>query len=272
MTAPAALPPSGGRLFDSHCHLDPDVFGGDAGVDAAVERARAAGVARMVTIGSGYGLDSAARALQVVERHADVWASLGVHPHDASLWTPESGPLLRRLLAHPRVVAIGEMGLDFHYDNSPRDQQRAAFVAQIRLGLELGLPLVIHDRESGGETFDILRREGAFAGRVLYHCFSGTVEEMRAIVGEGGFVSIPGIVTFKKSDEMRAVAAAAPLDRLLIETDTPFLTPMPHRGKRNEPALVGYVAAEVGRVRQMSAAAVAEASYATASALFGLPA
>ena len=270
MSFPAPLPPSGGRLFDSHCHLDPEVFGDADGVDAAVARARAAGVARMLTIGAGYGLETAGRALAAAERHPDIWAALGVHPHDASLWDAAAEARLVGLLDHPRVVAVGEMGLDFHYDNSPREAQRACFRAQIRIGLGRGLPLVIHDRSSAGETFRILVEEGAFAGKVLYHCFSGTVAEMEEIVAAGGYVSIPGIVTFRKSDEMRAVAAAAPLDRLIIETDTPFLTPMPHRGKRNEPALVGFVAAEIGRVRGMSAAAVAEATFATASALFGI--
>ena len=257
---------------DSHCHLDPDVFGDDANVDAVVARARAADVMRMVAIGSGYGAQSLARAVSVAERHADVWAVVGVHPHDAKMWGPEVAAELRSLAAHPRVVALGEMGLDFHYDSSPRDQQRDALRAQIRLSLELRLPIVIHDRESHGETLRILDEEGAFSGvGVLYHCYTGDAAHMADIVARGGYISLSGIVTFKNAGVTRQVAQDVPLDRLLIETDTPFLTPVPHRGTRNEPARVPYVAAAIATARGVDVAEVARATWENTTRFFGLP-
>lgn len=258
-------------LFDSHCHLDTDAFDDQEGVDAAIARAREAGVVRMLTIGSGYGLEGAARAVAVAERHADVWASVGVHPHDAKEWTPDEWTRMTALAAHPRVVALGEMGLDFHYDNSPRDIQRAVFRAQIRSAKALALPIIIHDRESAGETLDILDQEAAWTGRgVVFHCFTGDVPTMERIVASGGFVSIPGIVTFKNAAVMQEVASQVPLDRLFIETDSPFLTPVPFRGRRNEPARVALVAEKVAELRAVDAATIAEATHANASRFFGI--
>lgn len=246
-------------LIDSHCHLDPTVFGGDEGVDDVVARARAAGVARMVTVGSGYGFESAARAVTVARRHPDcVRATVGLHPHDAKDFTDARFADLLAMADGPEVVALGEMGLDFHYDSSPRDQQRDVFRAQLRAARARGLPVVVHDRESDGETLRILDEEGAWAGGVLFHCYTGDVATMETIVGRGGYVSIPGIVTFKNGDVMREVAARAPADRLLVETDSPFLTPIPYRGKRNEPAYVAFVAAKVAELRGMAPEDLAE--------------
>ena len=258
-------------LFDSHCHLDVDAYEDDAGVDAAVQRAREAGVQRMLTIGAGYGLVGARRAVGVAERHDDVWASVGVHPHDAKAWTPEEWDGMEALAAHPRVVAIGEIGLDFHYDNSPRDTQRAVFRHQIRSAKALGLPVIIHDRDSEGETYDILDEESAWDGRgVVVHCFTGDVSTMERVVHSGGYISIPGIVTFKNAAMMRDVAAQVPLDRFFIETDSPFLTPAPFRGKRNEPARVGLVAEKVAQLRGLTSEVVAQTTYANASRFFGI--
>lgn len=237
-------------LIDSHCHLDPRTWGDDAGVDAVVARARAAGVDRMITIGSGYDIESARRAVAVARRHPDcVRASVGVHPHDAKDVTPAVLDELRTLAQAPEVVALGEMGLDFHYDSSPRDTQREVFRAQIALARELALPIIIHDRDTEGETLRVLDDTNAWEIGVLYHCYTGDVAHMEAIVSRGGYISIPGIVTFKNGDTMREVAAAVPAERVLVETDSPFLTPIPHRGKRNEPAYVGLVAAKVAEVR-----------------------
>ena len=260
------------RLFDSHCHLDPDAFDGAEGVDAAVQRAREAGVERMLAIGSGYGFESANRAVTVASRHEDVWASVGLHPHDASLWSPERWAQLLTLAADPRVVAIGEMGLDFHYDNSPRDVQRDVFRKQIGAAKAMGKPIIIHDRDSEGETMAILDEEDAWSGAgVVYHCFTGNEATMRDIVSRDGFISIPGIVTFKNAASMREVATAVPLDRFFIETDSPFLTPVPFRGKRNEPARVGLVAEKVAELRGIEAAEIAEASWTNASRFFKIP-
>ncbi len=236
-------------MIDSHCHLDPTVFSGDEGVDAVVARAVAAGVSHMLTVGSGYGFDSADRALAVARRHANVRCSVGLHPHDAAEFTPERFDALLALAACPEVLALGEMGLDYHYDRAPRDVQRHAFRQQLRAARELALPVIIHDRESGGETLAILRDEDAFATGVLYHCYTGNVEQMEEIVAAGGLISIPGIVTFKNSADMQAVAAAVPVDRLLVETDSPFLAPVPHRGRKNEPAFVRFTLARVAELR-----------------------
>lgn len=252
--------------FDSHCHLDPDSFGDDAGVDAAVARARAAGVLRMVTVGAGYGAETAERAVAVASRHDDVWATVGVHPHDAKEWDPVLWNVILELAVHPKVVALGEMGLDFHYDNSPRDEQREVFRWQIRAALERELPIVVHDRGSQGECLKILLNERAFSGAgVLFHCYSGTVAEMEAIVEHGGHISIPGIITFPKADEMRGVARAVPLDRLLVETDSPFLSPVPLRGRRNEPANVVHVLGAIALARGLELAEVAATTWANAS-------
>jgi len=246
-------------LIDSHCHLDPTVYGGDAGVDDAVARARAAGVERMVTIGSGYGFESAARALAVARRHPMcVRASVGLHPHDAKLATDDSLAALCAMAEAPEVLALGEMGLDYHYDSSPRDEQRHVFRAQLRAARASKLPVIIHDRESAGETLAILDDEAAWETGVLYHCYTGDVAAMEEIVARGGYISIPGIVTFKNGEVMRAVAARAPADRILLETDSPFLTPIPFRGRRNEPAYVTYVAQKVAEVRGVDAAALAD--------------
>jgi len=258
-------------LFDSHCHLDVDAFEDEAGVDAVIDRAREAGVHRMVTIGSGYGFEAARRAVAVAERHPDVWATVGIHPHDAKEWTPAGWAEIEAMATHPRVVALGEMGLDFHYDNSPRDVQREVFRTQVRSARSLELPIIIHDRDSAGETLDILDQEEGWAGRgVVFHCFTGDVPTMERIVASGGYVSIPGIVTFKNAEVMRQVATQAPLDRMFIETDSPFLTPVPFRGRRNEPARVALVAEKVAELRGLDTAQVAQMTSDNASRFFGL--
>lgn len=239
-------------MIDSHCHLDPGVYGGDDGVDATIARARAAGVSRMLTVGSGYGFESAERALAVARRHPDVRCSVGLHPHDAKELTEARLAALLALADAPEVLALGEMGLDFHYDASPRDQQREAFRAQLRAARTRRLPVIIHDRDTEGETLRVLDEEDAWPTGVLYHCYTGDVAQMEAIVARGGYISIPGIVTFKNAATMQDVARETPADRLLLETDSPFLTPVPHRGKKNEPAYVAHTLAYVAGLRQTS--------------------
>ncbi len=259
-------------MIDSHCHLDPRAYGDDEGVDAVVARALEAGVTAMVTIGSGYGFESAARAVAVARRHPrHLRASVGLHPHDASAFDDDAFAQLLALADAPEVVALGEMGLDFHYDTSPRDAQRTAFRAQLAAARARGMPVIIHDRESGGETLAILDDERAWNTGVLFHCYTGDVAYMEQIVERGGYVSIPGIVTFKNGDTMRQVAARVPADRLLLETDSPFLTPIPHRGTRNEPRHVTLVAAKVAEVRGTTVDALVTRTDANARAFFGLP-
>ncbi len=240
-------------IIDSHCHLDTKVWGDDEGVDAVVARARQAGVDRLVAIGSGYGFDSAARAVAVARRHDNVIAGIGLHPHDAKEFTEEAWERLLELAADPKVKALGEMGLDYHYSFSAREQQVLAFRTQLRAAKKLGLPVIIHDRESGGETLDMLDAERAWEGGVLFHCYTGDRATMQKIVERGGTISIPGIVTFKNAESVREVAREVPLGQLLIETDSPFLAPVPHRGKRNEPAFVPLVGAAVAALRGIPA-------------------
>jgi TatD DNase family protein len=255
---------------DTHCHLDPTYYDGDAGVDAAVQRARDAGVTRMITIGAVFGLEGLARARAVAERHDDVWFTAGLHPHEAADWSPAYEAAMRDAASHPRCVGFGEMGLDFYYDHADRDVQRATFRAQVRLARELGMPVIIHDRDSAGETLAILDEEGAFEGRVLFHCFSGTAAEGAEIAARGGYISIPGIVTFKKAGEMPEVAAAVPGDRLLVETDSPYLAPVPRRGRRNEPAYVAFTGARVAELRGVTPEALARATSVNAARFYGL--
>lgn len=262
-------------VTDSHCHLDALAYGGDAGVDAVVARAAQAGVDRLITIGSGYELPCALRAAAVAERHPNVWFTVGLHPHDAKHWGPPAREALIELSRRPKCVGFGEMGLDFHYDHSPRDVQRSVFREQIRLAHEVRLPLVIHDRSSEGETLRILVEERAFPESggpgVLFHCYTGDVVAMEEIVKRGGFVSIPGIVTFKNADLMREVAARVPGDRLMIETDSPFLTPVPFRGQKNEPAYLVKVAEKVAELRGMPVEELARVTSENAGRFFGIP-
>lgn len=256
---------------DAHCHLDPNSFDGDDGVDAAIARAREAGVARMVTIGAGYGLACAPRARDVASRHDDVWFSAGVHPHDAKHWGPEAIAMIEQLATHPKCVAVGEMGLDFHYDLSDRDVQRACLREQVALARRLGKPIIIHDRDSDGETLRILDETGAFEVGVQYHCFAGDVAHMREIVARGGIISIPGIVTFKKPGALVDVAREVPEDSFLVETDSPFLSPMPRRGRRNEPAHVRHTGAKVAEIRGLSPEDLAVLTSRNAARFYGLP-
>jgi TatD DNase family protein len=237
------------------------------GADAAIERARAAGVAAMVVVGTD--LASSREAVDLASRHPDVYATVGLHPHDASRLAAEWDALVA-LASAPRVVAVGEAGFDYHYLHSPADAQDAAFRAQIRLAHELDRALVIHSREAWDDTFRVLIEEGP-AARTVFHCFTGGAVEADRALDLGAALSFSGIVSFKTADDVRAAAARCPADRLLVETDAPYLAPVPHRGRENEPALVGAVgealAAAVGR----PVAEVAAATAAAAAAWLNLP-
>lgn len=235
-------------LIDSHCHLDFADFGDER--DAILERGRAEGIAWFVTIGSGRGTDSAPDAVGLAHAHADVVASVGVHPHDASQATPEAVARIEALARDPRVVAVGEVGLDYHYDHSPREAQQEAFRAFIRVARALRLPLVIHTRSAPEDTLAILDEEGARDVGGVIHCFSEDASFAKRAMDMDFDISFSGIVTFKRSDDLRMAARTIPLDRLLIETDSPYLAPMPHRGRRNEPSYIArtaeHLAATVG--------------------------
>ena len=247
------------RWTDDHCHLPGDPV--EAG--AVVADARAAGVARLITVGTDVA--SSRAAVLVARAHDGVWATAGVHPHDAA------GGIagLAEVLDEPEVVAVGECGLDYHYDHSPRPVQREVFAAQIGLAHERGLPLVIHTREAWDETFAILAAEGA-PPRTVFHCFTGGPAEADLALATGASLSFSGIVTFPGAPEVRAAAARCPLDRVLVETDAPYLAPVPHRGRPNRPALVAVVGAAVAAAKDLPPAAVATATWDNATSVFGL--
>lgn len=253
-------------LVDSHCHLDFPEFAPE--LDAVVARARDAGVKTAVTIGTTLKNFENARA--IAERFDQVWCSVGIHPHEAEVELLENpGPLLERA-KHPKVVGIGESGLDYYYEHSPRDLQAQNFRAHIAASRQSGLPLIVHTRDADDDTITILEDEmgkGAFTG--LIHCFTGTRRLAEASLALGFCISVSGIATFKKSDELRAVIKDVPLDRLLVETDAPYLAPMPHRGKRNEPAFVAHTAAMLAGLKGVSADVLATATTDNFFRLFG---
>jgi len=259
----------GASWFDNHCHLDLARAGrdgrGSGETDAVLARARTAGVVGMVTVGCD--LDDSRDAIATAAAHDDVWATAGVHPHEARHGVDG----LEDLLAAPEVVAVGEAGLDFHYDHSPRDVQRTAFAAQVDLANRHDLPLVIHTREAWDETFALLDAEGIPA-RTVFHCFTGGPDEARAALERGGLLSFSGIVTFRTADDLRAAAALCPMDRAMVETDSPYLAPVPHRGTANEPAHVALVGAAVAEAMGRPVDEVAAATTANARAFYGLTA
>ena len=252
------------RWTDDHCHLH---FreAAPADVDALVAAAQDAGVERMVTVGCDVA-DSVA-AIEAARGRSGVWATAGVHPHEAAAGIDG----LEALLADPEVVAVGECGLDYFYEHSPREAQREVFAAQIALAHQHRLPLVIHSRDAWDDTFDVLAAEGTPPSTV-FHCFTGGPDEARRCLDVGAHLSFSGIITFKTADDLRAAAAICPLDRLLVETDSPYLAPVPHRGKPNRPALVPLVGAAVAAVRGVEVDEIAVATWTNAEAFYRLPA
>jgi TatD DNase family protein len=244
---------------DSHCHL-PAAAEESA---ALVVDAQAAGVSLLVAIGTDAGETRA--AIANARAHDRVWATAGLHPHDAQ----QGVDTLVALLGEPEVVAVGECGLDYHYDHSPREVQRSVFAAQVGLAHERGLALVIHTREAWDDTFAILAAEGV-PERTVFHCFTGGADEARRALDVGAHLSFSGIVTFKGANDPRAAAALCPLDRLLVETDSPFLAPVPHRGEQNRPALVPLVGAAVAAARGVDVAEVEAATWANTERVFDL--
>jgi TatD DNase family protein len=229
-------------FIDSHAHIDGPEF--DADRDEIIERARTAGVSVILNIGTGDPHSGAfERAVELGQKYESVYITIGTHPHDARLYDDKAEEKIKTLVQDERVLAWGEIGLDFHYDNSPRDVQVKVFRRQLRAASECDLPVVIHTREAESETIEILKSDYAGAERRgIFHCFSGSMKLAQEAVELGFMISFSGIVTFKKADELREVAKQVPLDRLLIETDCPYLSPIPYRGKRNEPAYVVEVA------------------------------
>ena len=242
------------RLVDSHCHLDDAKFDEDR--EQVIERARAAGVERMMAIGTGNGPPDLEVAIRQAERYPFLYATVGVHPHDAAKAGAETFGRLRELAKRAKVLAIGEIGLDYHYDFSPREVQREVFARQLEIAAECGKPVVIHTREAWEDTLGMLRECRQEAG--IMHCFTGDEAQAREALDLGFHLSFGGVLTFPKAEALRQAARIAPEDRILVETDCPYLAPVPHRGKRNEPAFVVETARRLAEVRGCAAEEIAE--------------
>lgn len=259
--------------LDSHCHVTADRFDEDR--EEVLARAREAGVETMIAIGSGYGVEGSRAAVELARERADVFATAGVHPHDADQLDDAGREKLRAWLAEPRVVAVGECGLDYHYMNSPREAQRAVFAEQVALARELDLPVSIHVRGDGPEAYDELLDIWIAEGRGdvdgVLHCYTGTREFAHRALDYRFVVSFSGIVTFKKAGDLREVAASLPLERILVETDAPFLAPQGHRGRRNEPAWVTVVGETIAAVHDAPVEDVAATTTANARRFYRLP-
>lgn len=250
-------------LIDSHCHLEMPHFNEDR--DEVVDRAVAAGVTRMITVGTT--LQGARKALNIAEARPEVYVALGIHPHEAKTASPRVFDELSEMAASPRVVAWGEIGLDYHYDHSPRSVQRQVFAEQIRIARRLDLPLIIHTRKAEEDTLAVLEEEGG-RYRGVVHCFSAGAEVAKKLVDMGFFLSFTGNITFKKEMPEHQVIREVGAERIFVETDSPYLSPKPHRGKRNEPARVGLVAEKIAQILAMPLAVLAEKTVANTLAAF----
>ena len=252
-------------LFDSHAHLDDEAF--DADRDEVIARALSNGLAGMVNPGSC--MKSSAAALALAEQHAAIYAAVGIHPHDADSADEAAYEQLLQWSRHPKVVAIGEIGLDYHYDFSPREAQREAFANQLDLALAAKKPVIIHDREAHGDVMAMVSARKGRLGGVL-HCYSGSYEDAVRYIDMGFYIAFGGALTFKNATKQRAIAEKLPLERLVIETDCPYMTPEPHRGERNSPLLIHLTLEMLASVRGISMEEAAAATYQNAMDLFGI--
>jgi len=246
------------KLVDSHCHLDDAKFDPDR--EETIARARAAGIETLMAIGTGQGPPDLEAGIRLADQYPFIYATVGVHPHDASKATPETFERLRQLANHPKVLAIGEIGLDYHYDFSPRDVQRAAFARQLEIAAEAAKPIVIHTREAWADTLALLGER--WRGGGIMHCFTGGPREAEEALALGFHLSFGGVLTFPKAENVREAARITPPDRLLVETDCPYLAPAPHRGKRNEPA---FMTETVRRLAELRGQPVEEVSALTSA-------
>lgn len=254
-------------LIDSHCHLDNPQFDNDR--EAVLKRAQAEGLTHLVTIGCDFVTSQ--HAVSLAQQHPFIFSSIGVHPHEVKDITPATYDELRTLAKQPKVVAYGEIGLDYYYNFSPPEIQRQRFREQIALARELHLPIIVHSRDAKEDTLTILREEKADELGGVFHCFTGDLEMANAAMDLGFFLSFSGIVTFPKAIALQKVVQDLPLDRMLIETDSPYLAPHPHRGKRNEPAHVQYVARKIAELKPpLAFKEVADVTRENAKRLFGM--
>lgn len=254
------------NLFDTHVHLNARQFKSD--YEEVIQNAQDIGVKYMVVV--GFDDETIPLAIKIAEQYEHIYAAVGWHPVSAIDYTDEHYDMLKQLSDHPKVVAIGEMGLDYHWDTSPKDVQEKVFRSQIKLAKEVNLPIIIHNRDATTDVIRILKEEHAQEAGGVMHCFNGTKEEMNECIEMNFYISFAGPVTFKNAKDLKEVAKVAPLDRLLIETDAPYLAPHPYRGKRNEPAFVKLVAEEIAQLKGLSYEKIAEKTTENARHFFGL--
>ena len=254
-------------IVDSHCHLDGKTF--DADRDLLIQRAIDAGVTRMLAIGTGDGPPDLEPAIRLAERYPVFLATVGVHPHEAMKYSHKTSVRLRDLLRHPKVVALGEIGLDYHYDFSPRDVQKNVFIDQMAIARDAAKPIVIHTREAWADMLQLLEEHWKPTGLGgIMHCFTGSPAEVERTVALGFHLAFGGVVTYPKAIEVHESAKMAPLDRMLLETDAPYLAPVPKRGKRNEPSYVVQIARRIAELRSTSIEEIAEVTTANFERLF----
>lgn len=255
-----------GYLIDTHAHLNDSKFSDD--LDDVISRAEAAGVDKIIVC--GYDMKSSRAAVRLAQKYEQIYATVGVHPHDSKDLDGDSLREISELAGQPKVLAIGEIGLDFHYNFSSHEMQFAAFEAQIDLAGALDLPIVVHSRESNPEALQALKDHASNIKACVFHCFSGDEAFARKVLDMGFYIGVDGPITYKASEKLRRVIEMCPMDKILVETDCPYLSPIPHRGKRNEPAYVRLVAEEVARVKGVSLETIARQTTINAQELFGL--
>lgn len=256
------------ELIDTHCHLTFDDLAGD--IPAILERSKAAGVTGWITVGTDPNENQ--KAIDLTNRVENLYAAVGIHPHDAKDVTPDTIAQLRELGQNPKVVAIGETGLDYYYDNSPRQDQRRVFAQHLQIAAELNLPVIIHCRKAFNETIEILDRNGQDVKKVVFHCFSGSADQAKIVLSKGYHISFTGLVTFKNANKTREAAKVVPLDRLMVETDCPYMSPEPMRKQKlNEPALLIHTAKFLADLKGMDLSDFAQATTTTTKAFFALP-
>jgi TatD DNase family protein len=243
-------------LIDSHAHIQGKEYADER--EAIIARACQAGVEKIIAVGGAGDMTSNAEAVALAESFPNIYATVGMHPHDAKDVGAKDLAKLKELAAHPKVVAVGETGLDYYYSHSPHDVQRRVFGQFIQMARETDLPIVVHERDAAQEAAELLRSEGSGKLRGVIHCFTGNYEAACAYLDLGFYLSFTGIITFKNAEPLREVVQKVPLERMLVETDSPFLTPAPHRGKRNEPAYVRFVAGTIAEIKGITLEKVAQ--------------
>ena len=253
-------------LIDSHAHIQGKEYAGEA--EAVIERARAAGVEKIIAVGGAGDMSSNTEAVALADSFPNIYATVGMHPHDAKDVGADELRALRELTSHAKVIAVGETGLDYYYNHSPHEVQRRVFTQFIHMARETGLPIVVHERDAAQEVAELLRSEGGRELHGVIHCFTGNYEAACDYLDLGFYLSFTGIITFKNAEPLRQVVRQVPLEKMFVETDSPFLTPVPHRGKRNEPAYVRLVAETVASVKNISLEDVARVTTENVQNLF----